>query len=69
MLSDHQWHGEAGSVALESAEEEQVWVHSLLEGKDPEFIFNADETAFFWKSDQTHGLSTKQLPGKKLDKS
>ena len=69
MLSDHQQHGEAGSASPESAQEEQLCIQGLLEGKDPEFIFNCNETAFFWRSDKTHGLSTKHIAGKKMDKS
>ena len=69
MLSDHHQHGEAGSASSESAQKEQLHIQGLLEGKDPEFIFNCDETAFFWRSDETHGLSTQHIPGKKMDKS
>ncbi len=69
MLSDHQRHGEAGSTSPKSAQEERLRIRGLLEEKDPEFIFNCDETAFFWKSSETHGLSMKHIPGKKMDKS
>ena len=69
MLSDHHQHGEAGSASSESAQKEWLHIQGLLEGKDPEFIFNCDETAFFWRSDETHGLSTQHIPGKKMDKS
>jgi len=69
MLSDHRRHGEAGSASPESAQEERLRIRGLLEGKDPEFIFNCDETAFFWRSNQTHGLSTTHIAGKKMDKS
>lgn len=39
-----------------------------LQGWDLNNVFNANETSFFWKSIQNHGLSTKGLPRKKLDK-
>ena len=69
MLSDHRRHGEAGSASPESAQEERLCIRGLLEGKDPEFIFNCDETVFLWRHDKTHGLSTKHIAGKKMDKS
>ena len=43
-------------------------MQKILDGWDLNNVFNADETSFFWKSVQNHGLSTKGLPGKKLDK-
>jgi len=43
-------------------------VQKILDGWDLDNVFNADKTSFFWKSVQNHGLSTKGLPGKKLDK-
>src|SRR5258706_6480187 len=60
---------QAGSTSPKSAQEEQLRIRGLLEEKDPEFIFNCDETAFFWKSSETHGLSMKHIPGQKMDKS
>src|SRR5258707_463223 len=39
-----------------------------LQGWDLNNVFDADETSFFWRSIQNNGLSTKGLPGRKLDK-
>jgi hypothetical protein len=40
----------------------------LLGGRDPEFLFNCDETSFLWRAVDNNGLTTKAVPGKKLDK-
>ena len=69
MLEDHKRHGEAGSVNVKDADAERERLRGLLDGKDPESLFNCDETSFFWHAINYHGLSTKQIPGKKLDKS
>src|SRR5258706_11795322 len=44
-------------------------LRGLLDGKDPEFLFNCDETGFLWQATENHGLSTKLIPGMKVDKS
>jgi len=67
-LQHHQNHGEAGSVNLTSVKAECERMQHELQGWDLNDVFNADETSFFWKSIQNNGLSTKGLPGKKLDK-
>lgn len=67
-LQHYQNHGEAGSVNLTSVKEERVRMRRELQGWDLNDVFNADETSFFWKSIQNNGLSTRGLPGKKLDK-
>jgi hypothetical protein len=43
-------------------------MQGLLGGRDPEFLFNCGETSFFWHAVDNHGLTTKAVPGKKLDK-
>ena len=48
MLQDWRMHGEAGSARLKDADAERVWMQNLLGGRDPEFLFNCDETSFFW---------------------
>ena len=50
------------------ADAEQKRMQSLLGGRDPEFLFNCDETSFFWCGMDNHGLLTTAVPGKKLDK-
>ena len=67
-LQHHQNHGEAGSVNLTSVKEERTRMWRELQGWDLNDVFNADETSFFWKATQNNGLSTKGLPGRKLDK-
>ena len=67
-LQHYQNHGEAGSVNLTSVKEECVRMWHKLQGWDLNDVFNADETSFFWKLIQNNGLSTRGLPGKKLDK-
>ena len=67
-LQHYQHHGEAGSVNLTSVKEERVRMRRVLEGWDLNNVFNVDETSFYWKSVQNHGLSTKGLPGRKVDK-
>ena len=67
-LQHHQHHGEAGSVNLTSVKEEHIRMRRELQGWDLNDVFNADETSFFWKTVQNNGLSTKGLPGRKLDK-
>ena len=67
-LQHYQSHGEAGSVNLTSVKEEHTRMRGELQGWDLNDVFNADETSFFWKSIQNNGLSTKGLPGRKLDK-
>ena len=67
-LKQHNHHGEAGSVNLTSVKEERERIQKALNGWDLNNVFNADETSFFWKSIQNNGLSTKGLPGKKIDK-
>ena len=68
MLQDRKTHGEAGSVNVEDADAERERMHSLLSGRNLEFLFNCDETSFYWRAIDNHGLSTKTVPGKKLDK-
>jgi len=67
-LHHYQNHGEAGSVNLTSVKEERMRMRHELQGWDLNDVFNADETSFFWKSIQNNGLSTRGLPGRKLDK-
>ena len=67
-LQHYQSHGEASSVDLTSIKEERVRMQHELQGWDLNDVFNADETSFFWKLIQNNGLSTKGLPGRKLDK-
>ena len=67
-LQHYQSHGEASSVDLTSIKEERVRMQCELQGWDLNNVFNADETSFFWKLIQNNGLSTKGLPGRKLDK-
>ena len=67
-LQHYQSHGEASSVDLTSIKEERMRMQHELQGWDLNNVFNANETSFFWKSIQNNGLSTKGLPGRKLDK-
>ena len=53
---------------MEDADAERERMHNLLSGQNLEFLFNCDETSFFWRAIDNHGLSTKAVPGKKLDK-
>ena len=69
MLVDHKRHGKGGSVDVVNADAERERLRGLLDGKDPEFLFNCDKTGFLWWATENHGLSTTQIPGKKLDKS
>src|SRR5258706_11184758 len=69
MVEDHKRHGEAGSVNVGDANAERERMRGLLDGKDPEFLFNCDETGFLWQATENHGLSTKLIPGMKVDKS
>jgi len=68
MLQDRRRYGEAGSVKVADADAERKRMQSLLGGQNPEFLFNCDETSFFWRGIDNHGLSTTAVPGKKLDK-
>ena len=68
MLQDQRMHGEAGSARLKDADAREG-LDAELGGRDPKFLFNCDETSFFWQAFNNHGLSTKAIPGKKLDKS
>ena len=68
MLQDRRIHGEAGSVDPKDADTERERMRNMLRGRDPEFVFNCDETSFFWQAIDNHGLSTKAVSGKKLDK-
>ena len=45
---DHKRHGEAGSVDVVDADAERERLRGLLDGKDPKFLFNCDETGFLW---------------------
>ena len=67
-LQHHQHHGEASSVNLTSIKEEHIRMWHELQGWDLNDVFNVDETSFFWKTVQNNSLSTKGLPGRKLDK-
>ena len=67
-LQHHQHHGEARSVNLTSIKEECIRMRRKLQGWDLNDVLNADETSFFWKTVQNNSLSTKGLPGRKLDK-
>jgi len=67
-LQHYQKHGEASSVNLTSIKEERIRMQCELQGWDLNNVFNADKTSFFWRSIQNNGLSTKGLPGRKLDK-
>ena len=69
MLQDRKRYGEAGSVRSGDADAERERIRTLLDGRDPEFVFNCNETSFFWWAFDNHGLSTKVVPGTKLDKS
>ena len=68
MLQDQRIHGEAGSVDPKDADTEREGMQNMLHGRDPEFVFNCDETSFFWQAIDNHRLSTKAVSGKKLDK-
>lgn len=65
-IAHHVSHIEAGSVNLTNVDDEQVWVQKTLDECDLNNVFNADETTFFRKSVQNHGLSTKMAPWQEI---
>lgn len=67
-LTSHRRYGEAGSVDIATAVEERKRIQGLLQDFHPNNIWNFDETSFFYKAHDNFGLSSKPLPGKKLDK-
>jgi hypothetical protein len=60
--------GEDGSTP-ESANEAMVPTRQALEAYHPKDIFNCDETGLYWRRTPDRSLSTKNLPGKKQQKS
>src|SRR5258706_2848956 len=69
MLEDHKRHGEPGSVNVADADAVGERFRGLLAGNNTEFLSNRDETGFLWQATENHGLSTKLIPGMKVDKS
>lgn len=67
-LKEIRRHGEAGSVDLEAVAEERKRVHAIISEFAKEDVLNFDETAYFWKAPPDRGLATKQMSGKKKDK-
>lgn len=72
-LSRHQlkeiWrHGQAGSVNIETVEEEQACVRELLASFWPEDCWNVDKTALFAFAPPDCGLSQQQMSGKQANK-
>ena len=53
---------------MKDAGAEHERMHSPVTRQKLEFWFKCDETSFFWWAVDNHGLSTKAVPGKKLDK-
>ncbi|KIJ26760.1 hypothetical protein M422DRAFT_191800 [Sphaerobolus stellatus SS14] len=67
-LKERRRHGEAGSVDLAAVEVEWKRVAEILSQFDLKDMFNFDEMSLFACAPPDHGLSTKQMSGKKSDK-
>ena len=63
----HEQHGEAGDVPKQ-AEHEMVMTRQALSAYSPKDQFNCDETALLWKQTPARSLSTRQLPGRKIER-
>lgn len=61
-------HGEAGSIDTAILAEERARLQELLDEYDPKDIYNFDETGLFYRMRPTHTLASKQVSGKKKDK-
>jgi len=64
----HEQHGEAGDVPKQ-AEQETAMIKQALSAYSLKDQFNCDETALLWKQTSSRSLSTRQLPGRKKEKS
>jgi len=68
QLKEIQRHGEAGSVKIETVEEEQTHIKELLARFQPEDCWNVDESALFAFAPPDRRLSHWQMSGKQANK-
>jgi hypothetical protein len=64
QLKEFRRHGEAGSVNIETVEEEQARIREHLARFQPEDRWNVDESALFAFAPPDRGLSQGQMSGK-----
>ncbi|KAF8976762.1 hypothetical protein BDQ17DRAFT_1339502 [Cyathus striatus] len=67
-LKEYRRHGESGSGDLETVEKEREHVRKITAKYAPQDIFNFDETGLFGFAPPDCGLATKQMSGKKSNK-
>jgi hypothetical protein len=67
-VKEYKTHGEAGSAPILETEGEMQEIRRVLSEYELRNIFNADETAFYWRMQPDRGLATEQMAGKKKDK-
>ena len=60
-------HGEASSVP-QIAHEQMKDVRLIVKEYEPKNVYNMDESGLFWRRGPSKGLSTKAIPGPKVDK-
>lgn len=61
-------HGEAASVDIHAIEEQLIAVKAIASQFAPSDCYNCDETGLFYKMMPDQSLSTRQLPGHKVEK-
>ncbi|KZO92661.1 DDE-domain-containing protein, partial [Calocera viscosa TUFC12733] len=67
-LKQYRWHGEAGSIALETVADARTQLKQLTDQYVLRDIWNMDETGLFGRMPPDRTLATKQLAGLKGDK-
>ena len=68
QLKEIQRHGEAGSVNIQTVEEEWTCIMEILARFQPEDCWNVDESVLFAFVPPDHGLSQRQMSGKWANK-
>ncbi|KAG8699077.1 hypothetical protein FRC08_005517 [Ceratobasidium sp. 394] len=67
-LRAYKFHGEAASAPVDILDTEVQRLTEIIQLYDPRDVFNADETALFFRLPPNQGLATHQLSGVKADK-
>ena len=67
-VKERKIYGEAESAPISEAEEEMQQIQAELMKYDIADVWNADETAYYWRIQPDRGLSTCQMYGRKKDK-
>ena len=67
-VKERKTHGEAESAPISEAEEEMQQIRAELMKYDIADVWNADETAYYWRIQLDRGPRTCQMHGRKKDK-